>query len=59
EATHILLGWLWHFDCKVTYDRVTNRFSFVHNGQKVVNEDHLKMKMKREKERNERKEKNE
>ncbi|RDX76987.1 hypothetical protein CR513_42961, partial [Mucuna pruriens] len=48
------------FDRKVTYDGVTNRFPFVHMGQKVnlkplspreVNEDQLKMKIKRKKNR--------
>ncbi|RDX98071.1 hypothetical protein CR513_19072, partial [Mucuna pruriens] len=30
EATHILLGRPCQYDRKVTHDRVTNRFSFVH-----------------------------
>ncbi|RDY14340.1 hypothetical protein CR513_00619, partial [Mucuna pruriens] len=36
EATHILLGRPLQFDRRVTHDGVTNRFSFVHMGQKVV-----------------------
>ncbi|RDY11951.1 hypothetical protein CR513_03320, partial [Mucuna pruriens] len=35
EATHILLRRPWQFDYKVTHDGVTNKFSFMHNGQKV------------------------
>ncbi|RDX90017.1 hypothetical protein CR513_28176, partial [Mucuna pruriens] len=58
EATHIFLGRPWQYDLKVIHDGVTNRFSFVHMGQKVtlkpfslreVIEDQLKMKIKREK----------
>ncbi|RDY07707.1 hypothetical protein CR513_08154, partial [Mucuna pruriens] len=53
EATHILLGKPWQFNRKVTHDGVTNKFSFVHKGNKVilnpltpgeVIEDQLKMK---------------
>ncbi|RDY14439.1 hypothetical protein CR513_00482, partial [Mucuna pruriens] len=36
EATNILLKRLWQYDMRVTYDGVTNRFSFEHMGQKVV-----------------------
>ncbi|RDX87191.1 hypothetical protein CR513_31372, partial [Mucuna pruriens] len=57
EATHLLLGRLWQFD-KVIHNRVTNRFTFIHMGQKIVlkllsprevNEDQNKMRVKREK----------
>ncbi|RDX66220.1 hypothetical protein CR513_55035, partial [Mucuna pruriens] len=59
EATHILLGRSLQFHRQKIHDGVTNRFSFVHKGQKVtikilsprkVSEYQLKMKMKREKE---------
>ncbi|RDY09316.1 hypothetical protein CR513_06318, partial [Mucuna pruriens] len=36
EATHILLRRPWQFDRKVTHDGVTNKFSFVHKGNKVI-----------------------
>ncbi|RDY04985.1 hypothetical protein CR513_11215, partial [Mucuna pruriens] len=36
EATHLLLGRSWQYDRKVIHDGVTNRFTFVHMGQKVV-----------------------
>ncbi|RDX75080.1 hypothetical protein CR513_45084, partial [Mucuna pruriens] len=58
EATHILLGRPWQFDRKVTHDGVTNKFSFVHKGNKVIlkpltlreiMEDKLKMKKQEEK----------
>ncbi|RDY08901.1 hypothetical protein CR513_06815, partial [Mucuna pruriens] len=54
------------FDKKVTHDKITNKFSFVHVGQKVtlkplslreVSEDQLKIKIKRKKEQKEQKEK--
>ncbi|RDX69699.1 hypothetical protein CR513_51152, partial [Mucuna pruriens] len=50
----------WQYDKKVTHDGVTNRFTFVHVGQKVVfkhlsprevSEDQMKMTMKRKEER--------
>ncbi|RDX87653.1 hypothetical protein CR513_30854, partial [Mucuna pruriens] len=56
EATHILLECAWKFDYKVTHDGVTNKFLFMHNGQKVIlktlspkelKKYQLKMKMKR------------
>ncbi|RDX80465.1 hypothetical protein CR513_38982, partial [Mucuna pruriens] len=52
EATHVLLGRLY----MVTHDGVTNKFSFVHKGNKVtlksltpkkILEDQLKMKQKK------------
>ncbi|RDX85372.1 hypothetical protein CR513_33456, partial [Mucuna pruriens] len=57
EAINILLGRSWQFDRQVIDDGVTNKFSVVHKGRKVilkllthheVIEDQLKMK-KREK----------
>ncbi|RDX77931.1 hypothetical protein CR513_41857, partial [Mucuna pruriens] len=36
EATHILLGKPWEYDRKLTHDGVSNRFCFVHLGEKVV-----------------------
>ncbi|RDY01306.1 hypothetical protein CR513_15394, partial [Mucuna pruriens] len=60
EATHLLLGTPWKFDRKVIHDGVTNRFTFVHLGQRImlkplipreVNGDQNKMKTKRELER--------
>ncbi|RDX91634.1 hypothetical protein CR513_26356, partial [Mucuna pruriens] len=60
EATHLLLGRSWKFDKRVIHDRVTNRFTFVHLGQRVVlkclsprevNEDQNKMRVKIELER--------
>ncbi|RDY08352.1 hypothetical protein CR513_07440, partial [Mucuna pruriens] len=50
EATHILLGRPWQFDRKVTHDGVTNKFSFVHKGNKRIN---LKGKKKIEEEKKE------
>ncbi|RDX75423.1 hypothetical protein CR513_44692, partial [Mucuna pruriens] len=56
EATHVLLGRPWQFDRTVTHDGVTNKFSFVHKGNKItlklltprkVIEDQIKMKKKR------------
>ncbi|RDY12489.1 hypothetical protein CR513_02703, partial [Mucuna pruriens] len=35
-ATHILLGRPLQYDRKVTHNGITNRFSFVHMGQKVT-----------------------
>ncbi|RDX88679.1 hypothetical protein CR513_29698, partial [Mucuna pruriens] len=60
EATHLLLGRPWQFDKKVIYDGVTNRFTFIHIGQRVVlkalspskvQEDQKKMNVKMESER--------
>ncbi|RDX84168.1 hypothetical protein CR513_34825, partial [Mucuna pruriens] len=36
EATHLLLGRPWQFDKKVIHDRVINRFTFIHLGQRIV-----------------------
>ncbi|RDX73516.1 hypothetical protein CR513_46857, partial [Mucuna pruriens] len=36
EATHVNLGRPWQYNHNVTYDGVTNRFTFVHRGQKVI-----------------------
>ncbi|RDY05113.1 hypothetical protein CR513_11085, partial [Mucuna pruriens] len=36
EATHLLLGRPWQFDRKVIHDRVTNCFTFIHLGQRVM-----------------------
>ncbi|RDX72946.1 hypothetical protein CR513_47508, partial [Mucuna pruriens] len=52
EVTHILLGRTLQYDCKVTHD--SNRFSFVTIkplSPKDVNEDQVKMKLRREKEK--------
>ncbi|RDY14775.1 hypothetical protein CR513_00108, partial [Mucuna pruriens] len=55
EAIHILLGRPRQFDQEVTYDEITNKFSFVHMGHKVtlnplspreVCEDQIKIKQK-------------
>ncbi|RDX93403.1 hypothetical protein CR513_24340, partial [Mucuna pruriens] len=43
EATHILLGRPWKFDHKVIHDEVAIK----HLSPKEVNEDQLKMKMKK------------
>ncbi|RDX95511.1 hypothetical protein CR513_21957, partial [Mucuna pruriens] len=68
EATHILLGRPLQHDHEVIYDRVTKRFSFVHNGLKVsleplppkeVNEDQLKMNKEKERKGGKRKEEKE
>ena len=65
EAGHILLGRPWQFDRKVIHNGYTNRFSFVHNMQKItlaplspkqVFEDQIKMRQARESERLKRKE---
>ncbi|RDY11621.1 hypothetical protein CR513_03688, partial [Mucuna pruriens] len=62
EATYILLGRSLQFHRQKIHDGVTNRFSFVHKGQKVtikilsprkVSEYHLQMKIKMEKEQKE------
>jgi len=61
EATHILLGRPWKFDRKTLHDCLTNKISFTFHGHKVtlkslspkeVHEDQLKMKGKREKDKN-------
>ncbi|RDY03436.1 hypothetical protein CR513_12979, partial [Mucuna pruriens] len=36
EAAYILLGRSLQYDHKVIHDRVTNKFTFVHRGQKVI-----------------------
>ncbi|XP_068463331.1 uncharacterized protein [Phaseolus vulgaris] len=60
EATHILLGRPWQFDRKDFHDGLTNKLSFDFHGHKVilkslspkeVHEDQLKMKQKRENEK--------
>ena len=57
EATHVLLGWPWQYDQKHLHDRHTNEISFNFHGRKIilrpfspkeVNEDQVKMKIKRE-----------
>ncbi|RDY11591.1 hypothetical protein CR513_03725, partial [Mucuna pruriens] len=59
EATHLLLRRPWQFDKKVIHDGVTNHFTFIHMGQRVVlkplsssevQEDQKKMNVKRESE---------
>jgi len=66
EASHLLLGWPWQYDRKVTHDGLANKYSFLFKGQKVlltplspreVCEDQLKMRVKREQERKEGREK--
>jgi len=60
EASHLLLGRPWQHDKDVVHNGVTNKFSFVHKGEKVtlkplslseVCEDQIKMRVKREQER--------
>jgi len=60
EATNILLGMPWQFDRKNLHDGFTNKFYFTFQGHKIilkylspneVNEDQIKMKNKREKEK--------
>ncbi|RDY11940.1 hypothetical protein CR513_03327, partial [Mucuna pruriens] len=36
DATHWLLGKPWQFDKKVIHDGVTNHFTFIHMGQRVM-----------------------
>ncbi|RDY13348.1 hypothetical protein CR513_01750, partial [Mucuna pruriens] len=36
ESTYIFLGRSWQFERKVTHYGVTNKFSFVHKGNKVI-----------------------
>ncbi|RDX73824.1 hypothetical protein CR513_46515, partial [Mucuna pruriens] len=60
EATHMLLQRPWKYDRKMTYDGVTNKFSFVTLiplSPKEVCEDQLKMKQKRDEEKRKEKEK--
>ena len=60
EARHVLLGKPWQYDRDVVHNRVTNRYSFLHKGKKVVLlplspsevcEDQIKMRFKREREK--------
>ncbi|RDX88940.1 hypothetical protein CR513_29396, partial [Mucuna pruriens] len=60
QATYLPLGKLWQFDKKVIHIEVTNQFTFIHMGQRVVlkplspkevHEDQKKMKVKKESER--------
>jgi len=60
EATHILLGRPWQYDRQVLHDGLTNKMTFTFQGHKVtlkplspkeVHEDLLKMKTKRENEK--------
>ncbi|RDY13046.1 hypothetical protein CR513_02086, partial [Mucuna pruriens] len=60
EATHLLLERPWQYDKTMIHNEVTNRFTFVHLGQRVVlkplspreiNEDQNKMRVKKERER--------
>jgi len=60
EATHILLGRSWKFDKKTLHDGLTNNISFTFHGHKItlkslspreVHEDQIKMKNKRENEK--------
>ena len=36
DACHLLLGRPWQFDKRVTHDCYTNRYSFMHEGKKVI-----------------------
>ena len=36
HATHLLLGRPWQFDRNVTHDGLTNRYSFVKDGKKMI-----------------------
>ncbi|RDX88821.1 hypothetical protein CR513_29529, partial [Mucuna pruriens] len=36
EALHLLLGRHWPFGKKVIHDGITNRFTFIHLGQRVI-----------------------
>ena len=60
EASQLLLGRPWQYDRDVAHNGVTNKFSFVHKGQKVtlkplspseICEDQIKIRVKREKQR--------
>jgi len=66
KASQLLLGRPWQYDRKVTHDGLTNKYSFLFKGQKVsltplspreVCEDQIKMSVRREQERKERREK--
>lgn len=61
EASRILLERHWQYDKVVVHSGVTTKFSFVHKGQKVtltplspseICEDQIKMRVKREQEKN-------
>jgi len=67
EASHLLLQRPWQYDRDVVHNGVTNKFSFVHKGQKVtltplspseICEDQIKMRVKREQEKKKREKKN-
>ena len=60
EARHVLLGRPWQYDRDIVHNGVTNLYSFLHKGKKVVLsplspsevcEDQIKMRLKREKEK--------
>ncbi|XP_027364606.1 uncharacterized protein LOC113871707 [Abrus precatorius] len=60
EASHLLLGRPWQFDKNVTHSGSSNKISFIHNSKKItlipltskqVMEDQLKMKIKRDQEK--------
>ena len=62
EASHLLLGRPWQFDRSVLHDGRTNKYSFMHSGQKIclaplspseVRDDQKKMKEKYEQEKRE------
>jgi len=62
DASHLLLGRPWQFDRSVLHDGRTNKYSFMHFGQKIrlaplspseVREDQKKMKEKYELEKRE------
>ncbi|RDX85351.1 hypothetical protein CR513_33497, partial [Mucuna pruriens] len=55
EATHILLGRPWQYDHKGIHDGVTNKFMFVHRGQKVVLKPLLPKKVNKDKQREKKK----
>jgi len=64
EVVHVFLGRPWQYDRDVVHNGVTNQYSFLHKGQKVVHsplspsevwEDQIKKRLKREKENQRRK----
>nr|XP_027120893.1 uncharacterized protein LOC113737958 [Coffea arabica] len=64
QASHIILGRPWQFDRQVTFDGMTNKYSFLYNSKKVtlaplspkqVHEDQLKLQQEFEKQKKERK----
>ena len=69
QAGHILLGWPWQYDRRVTHDGYRNKYSFVNNGRNItfvpfspkqVFEDQLRMvREKEQKEKNEKEKKSE